>query len=56
MTNDELKKAIDLLRRMRDEKRDESDAHVTEPRGFEAYGFACGLACAIGVLEAHMDE
>ena len=55
MANDELRAAIDLLRRMRDDKRDESDAYVTEPRGFEAYGFACGLALAIGVLEACMD-
>ena len=52
MTNDEIRRIIDLLQRKHDEKRDESTRYALGTRGYEAMGFANGMAYAIGVLEA----
>ena len=56
MTNDELQRVIDLLQRKLDEKHDESTRCALGTRGYEAMGFANGMAYAIGVLEACMSD
>ena len=55
MTSDDVSRVIALLQRKLDEKMEASDPH--DERGHEAFGFACGLAYAIGALEnAARDE
>lgn len=52
MTNDDIRRIIDLLERKCEERMRAAGDEPTTTRGHEAHGFACGLAYAIGVLGA----
>ena len=56
MTNDEIRRVIDQLQRKHDEKSEEANENRFDRKGYEAFGMACGLAYAIGALEACIDE
>lgn len=56
MNNDDIRCVIDLLQRKLDEKRDESTRYALGTRGYEAMGFANGMAYAIGAIATCMSD